>query len=138
MSERHITDEEIRGSTGAAPRAPQGTPKAVCLACGVTYTSYYACFSHECLIDLAEQKPYSDWLLFFQLTMGYGVLRAPIDRKFRDWSTVISGRKMLTEWLQSDILAGPGYELQPDHYRSQVWQDAGFPYQLEEVEPGGH
>lgn len=120
MPERHITDEEIHQASGHAPRVPAGVPRATCLNCGVEYPAFYACMAHDCYIDLKDRRSYGEWLRFFQ-HLGYGVLQAPDDAKF-PFDFVITGRMMLTEFLQSNIYIAMGHELQPEYYNDPKWE----------------
>lgn len=120
----HITDEQVRASSGTDYRMTPGLPRATCLRCGTEYESYYAAQAHDCRINLGERKLYAEWLIFFQ-RLGYGVLKRPHDRKF-DWTKTISGRRALTFHLQSDLFIGPGYEL-IDWYSEEIWRLSNWP-----------
>ncbi len=61
MADTHITDEEIQQSTGRAPRMPPAVPAATCLRCRQEHHAFYATQSHDCLLDLAEKRPYGEW-----------------------------------------------------------------------------
>ncbi len=124
MSERHVTEEEIRESAGTAPRDPVGTPKATCLNCNEEYTPHYAIRAHECRLDLGERRTYRDWLQQFQ-AWGWGIIKTPEDRKFSSFDKEVSGRQALTEHLQSDLDVGTGTDLL-QHYSSQPFYEAGF------------
>jgi len=127
MADRHVTDEEIAGMAGRAPRVPAGTPKATCLNCGSEFTAFYTSQAHfDCLIKLREKKTYAEWLLFMK-KLGLGVLKTPGDAKF-PWDKRISGRQIITMHLQSDlfITPPPDYTI-TDYYTGEVWAGADFP-----------
>jgi hypothetical protein len=67
--------------------------------------------------------------VYFQ-RLGLGVLKVPEDAKF-PLDKMISGRKALTNHLQSDLEIGPGYELL-DWYNTGEWDGADFPNNFED------
>jgi hypothetical protein len=118
MPDDFLSDEQVRQSTGEDFRAPAGAPKATCLNCGQEFWAAYASQSCDCRIKLGDRKIYAEWLIFFQ-RMGFGVLKSPEDAKF-PFDKMLSGRKVLTNHLQTDLEIGPGWEL-IDHYGG--WTD---------------
>lgn len=126
MSERHITDEEVWEASGTAPRQPNAVPQAVCIACGEQYHAFYACFAHDCMIDLKQEQTYAEWLRYFHEELAMGVLKSVSSAKF-GWDEMLTGRTFLTEWLQTDIIAQHGLELKTNYYFTPRWQAAGFP-----------